>query len=259
MNDFHTDIFEIVEGSLADYKILAEYHYRTEPIKPCTNIYKVQARAPLTESFPNPIAIIVYRMPLPDLRARTKATNGFFHKPPTRPDRLKLVNKHIRYLARLIVDPRFQKLGIATDLLKTTLPLQQYPIIETLTPIDFTNKIFTKAGFQLHYTPAPDWYNRFANMIRALGLAPDHFLLASTLQHRLENLDSLLEPLVEKEIKAFMKHFLNRANMPPDLKRSEFILTKLSFPEAYLIWYNPEKPITGLKTGDPGDTGLSVG
>lgn len=241
---FAPDILEVVKGSLHDYELLAEYHYRTEPIKPFTSIYKIRAHPPYTKAFPDPIAVIVYRMPLPDLRARTKATNGFFHKPPTLSARLKLVNKHIRYLARLIVDPRFQKLGLGTRLLTETLPHQTCSIVETLTPIDFTNRLFTKAGFELHYTSAPGWYNRFANFINTLGLRADYFLLPSTLQHRLDTMGPELNKLAEKEITAFIKHFRHRQFMPPGIERSKFLLSKMPFPKAYLIWHNPKNRLT---------------
>ena len=238
MSSWFFNVLHTVEGSLRDYHALAQYHYRTEPIRPVTNIYKIRARHPFRKDFPDPIAVIVYRMPIPDLRARAQATNGYFHQPSTLSARLKLVNKTIRYIARLIVDPRFRRLGLATKLLTESLATQTVPIVETLTPIDFTNIIFQRAGFTLHYIEAPTWYHRFVKFLEQIGLEDWDQLLPSTLQHRLALLDAEHSTLAEKEIKAFIKHFIRRQDMPAGIDRCKFLLSKIPFPQAYLIWRN---------------------
>lgn len=234
------NVLETVPGTLDDYLKLAEYHYRTEAVAPVTNIYKIRARKPACDAFPDPLAVIVYRMPIPCLRARDKATNGYFRQATTRSERLKSVNRNVRYIARLVTDPRFRRLGIATKLLNETLPLQTAPIVETLTPIDWTNKIFQKAGFKLHHIEAPVWYGRFTQFLASIGLTDWNVLLPSTLQKRLDSLQNTEKLAAKKNIRAFIKHFRHRKDMPPGLERCRFLLSKIPFPEAYLIWYNPQ-------------------
>lgn len=243
MFDFVANCLEIIPARLADYERLSEYHYRTEPIKPTTQIYKVRLKPPHTNSMPDPIAVIVYRMPIPEIRPRTTATKGYFHQPKTLSARLKLVNQKIQYIARLIVDPRFRKMGIATWLLKDTLERQQVPIIETLTPIDFTNKIFQKAGFKLFLTPAPPWYRRFTNELLSIGLTEDALLSPLHVQARLDRLKPPMAEPIEHEIKIFIRHFRHRDHMAPDINRTKFFLSKIRYPEAYLIWFNPRVPL----------------
>jgi len=200
MSKWVTDILQILPATLADYHKLAEYHYRTEPIKPVTNIYKINAK--------------------------------------------------IRYLARLIVDPRFQKLGLATWLLKDTLERQHIPIVETLTPIDFTNKMFEKAGFKLYQTPAPPWYNRFTFALESLGLTEQSRVSPLYIHNRLGRLAGTQKTLIENEIKHFIKHFRHRENMPDSMERTKFFLSKLPYPQAYLIWFNPRVPFLPENRGD---------
>lgn len=244
MSKWFFDILETVPGTLDDYYALSRYHYRTESIEPVTKIYKIRARDPQRDAFPDPLAVVVYRMPIPCLRARDRATDGFFHGPTTKSDRLKLVNKNIRYLARLIVDPRFRRLGIATKLLDESLLTQKIPIVETLIPLDWTNKMFQKVGFELHYIEAPEWYNRFTDFLKHLGFDDWDQLLPETLYKRLECLQLEGFDHIEKEIKALIKHFRHRKDMPHSLERCEFLLSKISFPQAYLIWYNPRVSLT---------------
>ena len=244
MTKFVPNILEVVPGTLTDYRRLSEYHYRTEEIRPFTNIYKVKARYPHHRSFPDPIAVIVYRMPVSELRARSKPTGGFFDRPTHRSDRLKLINQNIRYLCRLIVVPQFRRLGIGTKLVSETLRLQTVPIVETLTPIDFTNRLFKKCGFEIHYMSAPPWYRRFTNALRDIGLSDWNYMLPSTLQNRLDSLNNEQADFIENEIKQFLHHFRRKETIPPGIERTKFVLSKIPYPKAYLIWFNPTVPLT---------------
>jgi len=244
MIKFVHNVLEVVPGTLADYQKLSEYHYRTEEIRPATSIYKVKARYPHHKAFPDPIAVVVYRTPIPFLRARDRATNDYFRTPETRSKKLRLINQKVRYLARLIVLPQFRRLGIGTKLVSETLSLQTVPIIETLTPIDFTNHLFKKCGFKIHYIEASTGYRRFTQFLVSIGLIDWNTLLPSTLQHRLESLANSESVRAEHEIRTFLKHFQRRYNMPPGLERCKYLLSKLPASQAYLIWFNPKIPLT---------------
>lgn len=236
MVKFVPNILEVVPGTMADYRQLTEYHYRTDEIRPYTSIYKVRARAPYRTAFPDPLSVIVYRLPVGELRVRSKATGEFFTKPAHRSTRLKLINQNIRYLCRIITVPQFRRLGIATKLIAETVSLQSVPVVETLTPIDFTNALFQKCGFELFYQSAPPWYGRFTNALCAIGLSNWNDLLPSTLQKRLERLNPEPSEWIENEIKQFLHHFRRKDTMPPGLERTEFALSKIPYPQAYLFW-----------------------
>lgn len=242
MIDLKTDCLQILPATLNDYHKLAEYHYRSGPIKPTTQIYKINAIDKCHNSFPDPIAVIVYRQPIPDIRPRYTATKRYFKQKTNLSERLKLVNEKIQYIARLIVDPRFRRIGLATWLLKDSLERQTVPIVETLTPIDFTNKIFQKAGFKLYRTPAPPWYHRFTDALYTLGLQDWDNLKPITLQNRINHLKDPEAKWFDNEICRFVYHYRHRKDMLPGIDRTAFILTKIPYPEAYLIWFNPRVP-----------------
>lgn len=248
MTDLITDCLEIVPGTIADFHILERYHYQTDSINPTTQIYKIRGIDSTQDAFPDPMAVIVYRQPLPDLHARNIATKGYFQQAPTRSGRLRIINKKILYIARLIVDPRFRKLGLATWLLSDTLQRQTVPIVETLTPIDFTNKIFQRAGFKLYHTPAPPWYQRFEDVLTGLGVNKLNLHHAFLIQNRIAGLSSDQYDFVDEEIRLFLNHFRHRRDMPAGLRRTKYFLSKLPFPQAYLIWPNPRVPRYDAKT-----------
>lgn len=181
-------------------------------------------------------------MPLPHFGARNVATDKFFLKERTGIGRLRLINKNIRYISRFIVDPRFQKLGIGTKLLTETLKRQSVPLVETQTPLDFTNKIFQKAGFHLHYTKTPTNYVRFLEVLQTIGLNEQATSCPPAVHHRISALSSEKRDWFEKEIVQFTNPFRHRKNMPHCLERTVYLCSKLPYPKAYLIWQNPDVP-----------------
>lgn len=250
MHKFVTNVLEIVRGTLKDWQPLSQYHYKPQNPGMCTNIYKIRARPPHTRSFPDPIAIVMYKMPLPNLRARTRATGGFFNAPNSQSARLKLVNLHVRNMCRLVVDPRFQRLGLASKLVNETVEKQNVSLIEIQTPIDPTNQLFKKCGFNLYYCEAPAWYRRLKKMLKSIGLTNTEKLLPIVLQNRLELLDHAKRELAEYEIQQFLHHYKYKDHLLPTLERSKYIVNKLTFPEAYLLWSNPKRPFFGEKRAD---------
>lgn len=233
---------QVLPATHHDYARLSHLHYCIESIRPFTQIYKICGIPECRDFFPDPMAVIVYKQPIPDIRPRRDATKKYFKIPPTEIDRLKLVNKKIQYIARLIVDPRFHKIGLASWLLKDSLERQTIPIIETLTPIDFTNKIFQKAGFKLYQTPAPAYYQKLKDALRNIGIQNQNLSSPTFIHARLKALDNPRSGAIEKEIKSFLNHFKSRRNMLPTFERTEYITTKLQYPNAYLIWFNPNVP-----------------
>ncbi len=230
---------EIVPATVSDYLDLACYHYATHLIRPMTQIYKIRPQQKFRSNFPDPIAVIVFRSPIPDLLARHRATKGYFRRPGTVSARLKLVNAKIQYAARLIVDPRFRKLGLATWLQEESLSYQTVPIIETLTPIDWTNKIPLRAGFKMYQNPAPVWYRRFTAALYSIGLTTDSLSCPSAVQCRIETLYADQAKFIEHEFRQFLSRFRGHHDMPPGIDRTKYALSKCPYPEAYFIWFNP--------------------
>jgi len=244
------NMLEVVVATLDDYDALKKYHYVAGSIVPATSIFKVQAKAPYTNRMPNPIAVIVFRMPIPDIRSRTIATNGFFHRPQTNSKRLKLVNKYIRYAARLVVDPRFRRLGVAEMLQREALARQTVPIVETFTPIDKYNAMILKGNFKRYFQPAPEYHQVFKNVMFLINCPYTPQLLPSTLHKRIDCLSGEYRKMVEREIRIFLQHYKGRHEMQHGVPRCEFILDKLLFPQSYYIWFNPNPSIKWKKPED---------
>jgi GNAT superfamily N-acetyltransferase len=235
---------QITEGSMIDYKALARYHYEPELTFPPTKVFKMVGKPPFEHHFPDPTAVLVLTQPFPDIRARTKATAGFFHQHESQAENLKLVNQYVLYLARLITDTRYLRKGIGSLLLKKTLEQMTIPIIETLTPIDFTNSMYEKAGFEKYYQPHPHRFTRLINAFAHVGLNVRDTTCRQLIDMRLEKMQPTMRTFIEKEINSFLGGFRNADRFEPGPERTKFILSKVPPPECYLIWFNPQAPLT---------------
>jgi len=237
------DRLQVTEGVQADYNALARYHYEPKLTFPPTKVFKVVGMPPYKKHFPDPVAVLVLTQPFPEIKPRTKATANFFHQHDNAADNLKLLNTYVLYLARLITDPRYLRKGIGTMLLKKTLQQLQTPIIETLTPIDFTNRMYTNTGFEIYYTPASRKYTRLIDAFKLVGLNVHDTTSRELIDMRLDMMKTGERVFIEREIRYFLVGFRNADRFEPSPERTKYILSKIPPPEAYLIWFNPNAPL----------------
>lgn len=206
-------------------------------------IYKAFVRWPETNIFPDPIGIILYAHPIIELKGRSQALSEKLSTFSSCKERLTFFNKNIRYIARVIVDPRFHRQGIASFLLKETLKLQTVPIIETQTPIDFTQSMFGNAGFRLIYVPAPTYYAPMIDVFENLGLPRHTWNIAKTILDRIKSLSASKRYKVMEAMTEFLNHFGYQMNEWTDTKKIEKTTIKFPYPNAYMIRIDPNIPL----------------
>jgi hypothetical protein len=108
-----TKWLQIVRGCLDDYKKLAHYHYRDRRLTACAAVFAMRHRD-------ETIGVIVYSMPTPGAEFRNVATGNLFVG-LDRATQMALVNKNIRCISRVIVEPRFRGLSLASRLVRETM------------------------------------------------------------------------------------------------------------------------------------------
>lgn len=242
-NDFNIlDHVETVEGAPKDYLILAKYHYQRVIHVPFTHVFKIVGASEYREIWPDPMAVICYMQPVPDCKERNNATARFFKQNHTRQEYLCAINENILYLTRLITDPRFLKRGLATKLLNDSLSLVTVPIVETMTPLDFTNQMYLNAGFELYPTPAPLSHARLTAAFLKVGISLTETTPPALIEERLARLSDPQTDYIENEMRLFLMRFRSADRFSNTKEKIEYILFKVPPPEAYLIWLNPTHP-----------------
>ncbi len=222
----------IVEGSLGDYKALASYHYRDSRIGPFTNIFTLKGDISKT------VGVIVYTIPRPALELRNIATDNMFVG-FDRSTQLALVNKYIRCIGRVIIEPRFRGLGLASQLVRDTMPQMQMPIIEALAVMGLVNPFFEKAGMTAYTAKLPARCVQFVEALSLVGIEQTEFIDENRVHRKIKQLRWQKANLIERQIQLFLQSYGRRRNMQPGLERTRFILTKLTERPVYYIWFNP--------------------
>jgi hypothetical protein len=248
---------KIVPGSYADYKQLARYHYRDSGPKQFTSIYVLKfgdhnsSLVPRTSSL-GPVGIITYSAPSRGQDLRNIATGNFFSG-LDRSSQLELLNKSVRRISRVIIEPRFRGLGLASRLVAETMPLQNIPLIEAVYIMGWVHPFFEKAGMKAFHAPAKESNIRLTEALSAVGI--ENMLDPSTVHHKIKQLSSFnviaslphrggakqslsKVEFIESEFRRFLKSDGHRRYCRPSLERTTFILSRLSERPVYYIWFN---------------------
>jgi hypothetical protein len=229
---------DIVPGGIDDYKQLAHYHYRENHLGPFTNIFALKPRSPLPGSKTDElIGVVVYSMPTPGSQLRNAATDGFFAG-FDRKTRLALINKNIRCISRVIIEPRFRGLGLATRLVRETMPQVNMPIIEALAVMGAVNPFFEKAGMKAYTAPLPARCAELIGAFSLVGIQENQLIDAQCVQRRLDSLRWPKADFIENRIKMFLQTYGKRRDIPPGIERTRFVLSKLTLRPVYYIWFN---------------------
>ena len=235
---------QIVPGSVEDYKALAHYHYRDGRQGPFAAIFALRPDSALARRASLKTAgVIVYTMPAPGLELRNVGTGNLFTG-LGRCDRLALINKNIRCISRVIVEPRFRSLGLASRLVRETMPLLNVPIIEAMAVMGLVNPFFEKAGMKVWTAKTPERCARLIEALSMVGIEKSRLIDTEYVQHKLDRLpgeqsdSSDKSDFIEFEIRRFLQCYGRRRTMPPGPDRTRFILTKLTERPVYYIWFN---------------------
>jgi hypothetical protein len=236
----------IVPGCYDDYKQLAHYHYRGG-CGPFTAIYTLKPEAALA-GVPmyiggKPIGVIVYSTTMPELELRNFATNNFYAG-FDRSTRLALINRDIRRISRVIIEPRFRGLGLASRLVAETMPLMNVPIIEAMAVMGLVNPFFEKAGMKAYAADVPAKNARLVEALSMVGIesrcTSGEFIDVEKAQRKLDKLDAAGREFIEQEMRHFLKNHSGYRYMQAGLRRTRYVLSKLTARPVYYIWFNPK-------------------
>lgn len=235
---------QVVPGCHDDYKQLAHYHYREGGPGPVTAVFALKPERSLPGvSRHTTVGVIVYSTATPELELRNVATANFF----TGFDmatKLALVNRNIRRISRLIIDPRFRGLGLAGRLVRQTMPQVNVPIIEAAAVMGLINPFFEKAGMKAYAATTPAHTARLIEAFSVIRIEDAQLIDAEAVQRRLERLGAREAQFIEHEIRRFLQNCGRRRNMRPGLERTRYVLSELAARPIYYIWFNPQLPVS---------------
>ncbi len=227
------------------YRHLASYHYRNAALGPCSHLFGLFDEHPQRRRTVPAAGVIVYRGPAANLATRNVATGGYFSALP-RTVSLALLNEHVRCISRVIIEPRYRGLGLASRLVRQTLPQTGAAMVEATSVRGLVQPFFERAGMLRFRRAADVKTERLKAALETVGIGERLWIDAAAVHAHLSSLDRPQRAFIEQQINAFLQKFARQRNMPHCQQRTDFILSKLGDPGCYYLWLNPDKPVPGL-------------
>ncbi len=237
---------EIVAGGIEDYRGLGRYHYRDGRLGPYAAVFALRSKRNVSGGFGvKTVGVIVYTMPSPGLELRNVAMGDYFVG-FDRSSRLALVNRNIRCISRVIIEPRFRGLGLASRLVRETMGKLNVPIIEGLAVMGTVNPFFEKAGMRAYTGKAPMRCVQLIEAFSMVGVEKEHLIDSRKVQRRLERLCKRVGEFIEFEIGRFLQSYGKRRLAPASPERMRFVLSKLTVRPVYYVWFNSSVKAQGM-------------
>lgn len=160
-------------GDIEDYERLAHLHYRAE--RPATSDLVLRADvlelgAALAQGQGRCAGVLVVSRPVLNGPWRGRAWPGRFEGGPR--ERARTINASLRCISRVIVDPRFRGLGVASRLVRAYLARPLTPATEALAVMGAFSPFFEAGGMTRIVLPTSERDRRILRALAREGVAP---------------------------------------------------------------------------------------
>ena len=112
-----------------------------------------------------------------------------------------------------------------------------FPIIEAVAVMGNVNPFLEKAGMKAYKAPERASNIRLTEALSAVGIEQELLIDPQAAQNRIERLPRKAAEFIESEFRLFLQSYADRRYSRPSLKRTTFILNKLSNRAVYYIWF----------------------
>ena len=230
---------EVVEGGVSDYKRLEGYHYRDVYNGPFAAVFALRPKRYIVGMRRSDVVgVIGYTMPVAGCEQRDVATGGAFSG-LDRAAGLSLINRHMRCVSRVIIDPRFRSLGLASRLVAETMPQLNVAMIEAMAVMGRFHPFFERAGMTAYDGPEPLRCVRMAEALGAIGVGEIEMVDPELVQRRIDEASASMGRFIENEIGRFLQSYGKRRGMAGGLERTRYVLGRLTARPVYYVWMNP--------------------
>jgi GNAT superfamily N-acetyltransferase len=229
----------VAEGCFEDYRRLCRFHYRGGRLGPFERIFALRAEGRLAKRLGNEaVGVLVYGMPSIGCELREQATGGIFGG-FDRETRLRLINRNIRCISRVIIEPRFRGLGLASRLVRETMPVMRIAIVEALAVMGRVNPFFEKAGMKAYEGGRSAKVEQLLEAFSLVGIEGKQLIDAQKVQKKIRQLPRREGKFIEGEIRKFLGAYGKRRYSTAGIERTRFVLSKLGERPIYYVWFNP--------------------
>ena len=248
MGDFYdhtcsvTDGLEIVEGTLGDLRSLERYHYRDKLTSPYVAIYSIRdSNRGHGFGLCSPVAgVVVYTNPMLHCQMRDVATGGIFRGLSVR-DRLDVINAKFKSISRVIIDPRYRGLSLASWLVAETMEAVGSEFVESQAIMGHVSGFFERAGMRGFYGKQTERVSRMYEAFSIVGISEDLFFGPGRLHEEIERLGAKERRFIESELGEFLQPYKRWRGAGHSIERSGKVLGAMTPRPVYYLWKNERK------------------
>lgn len=191
---------QLEDGSIHDFDRLAAHHYRAGRPATITQVHRMVFHPDSTGGAPILAGVLVVSHPPLDARARRRALGDRYRDLPTGM-RGRALNREVRTISRVVVDPRFRGLGVAARLVRRALAGADTPCTEAFATMGRLHPFFERAGMQrFDPTPKPAAVT-FNAVLRAVNINPALIAARARFEMALRNLSPAHRATVERAMR----------------------------------------------------------
>ena len=221
-----------------DYEQLARFHYCGGGFGRFRQMYKLidghlwrRLAAPV-------VGVIVYGSPAANLAARNRAIGGIY-RGLDRSAALSFLNRQMLCIRRVIIEPRYRGLGLASRLVAETLAMTGSAMVEAVSMMGRSHPFFERAGMKAFSTPPDAKTERMRAAFESAGFMEMCSGNAETVHAAMDALPGEMRGFIDDEMRRFCQKFTHRRGMGHCPERTGFVLSKLAARPVYYLWTNP--------------------
>jgi GNAT superfamily N-acetyltransferase len=187
----------IRKGTLADYKVLASFHYRSHHIGALRKVFCARRNEEVCGA-------IVYTYPAMAVSGRRKVLPRM---------RVRELNEKLSNIMRVVVHPKYRTIGLGQKLVSQTLRKCGTPYVETTAVMAKYNPFFEKAGMtKIQDTPPTKQAEAISRLLQSLNfditfLSSEKYTLSRMKTLKDTQLSQIRQAFINNNHVRFMKEF----------------------------------------------------
>ncbi|MEM1211866.1 MAG: GNAT family N-acetyltransferase [Planctomycetota bacterium] len=206
-------------GSRRDYDALAHHHYRAGKPATATRVLVVRDRRPtpvdrmrgaVDRDDPGEVAaVLVESLPSLSCRLRDAALADRYRCLAVR-SRVQLLNREVRTISRVVVDPRYRGQGLAVALVRHALRTATTAVTEAVAAMGKVSPFFERAGMRAYRRPPLPCDSRLMDVLTSSGLGVSALVDPEGTAGRLQD-EVFWGPVLRRELRRYHRQSCGRS------------------------------------------------
>ncbi len=194
-------------GTMADYKRLSSFHYKSGRPGAVTSVYSLVHRAPSIagrflqrQDQTTVVGVLLRCLPHLGCQLRDEAT-GFRYRNLTPRSSAAMINREFRTIARVVIHPQWRGLGLAVRLVKHALNDPETIYTEALAAMGRVHPFFERSGMIRYDRPPRPEHVRLEEALYRLEIDSADLASISLVRSKLEKVNAADQFWIETELR----------------------------------------------------------